>query len=357
MRSRLVRLALPLALAVSAVAQAQSGLSTLDDGMPGPRTQVLVLGTVHLAQGDAPFDPASLDGLLLRLGGFRPDIVTIEALPGEACDLMARHPSVYDPDAGPSYCPDTSAAKAATGLDVPAAIASVDAQLAAWPEAPAPAQRRRLAATFLAAGDPTSALVQWLHLPEAERAEGDGLDAALVAQLRKRAASANENTTIGAALAVRLGLQRVFPVDDHTGDNLRIDDTAGFGQAIRAAWDGVPAACARMREHADGLQKQPDLLPLYRYVNSAGYLRDWPPCDFGAALRDPSPQGFGRQYVAGWDLRNLRMVANIGATFRERPGARVLSIVGASHKPWFDHWLAQLQGVEVVDAEAFLAKE
>ena len=29
---------------------------------------------------------------------------------------------------------------------------------------------------------------------------------------------------IGAALAVRLGLQRVFPTDDHTGDNLRIDD-------------------------------------------------------------------------------------------------------------------------------------
>ena len=357
MRFRLVRLALPLALAVSAVAQAQSGLSTLDDGMPGPRTQVLVLGTVHLAQGDAPFDPASLDGLLLRLGGFRPDIVTIEALPGEACDLMARHPSVYGPDAGPSYCPDTSAAKAAIGLDVPAAIASVDAQLAAWPEAPAPAQRRRLAATFLAAGDPTSALVQWLHLPEAERAEGDGLDAALVAQLRKRAASANENTRIGAALAVRLGLQRVFPVDDHTGDNLRIDDMAGFERAIRGAWASAPPECAAARERDAELRAAPDLLPLYRRTNSRDYQRLPMTCDFGRALRDTSPQGFGRQYVTGWDLRNLRMVANICATFRDRPGTRVLSVVGASHKPWFDGWLGQLQGVEVVDVEEFLAGE
>ncbi|MCW5580623.1 MAG: hypothetical protein KIS72_04730, partial [Luteimonas sp.] len=66
---------------------------------------------------------------------------------------------------------------------------------------------------------------------------------------------------------------------------------------------------------------------------------------------------FGRQYVTGWDARNLRMVANIATTFREHPGARVLSIVGASHKPWFDAWLAQLQGVEVVDAEALLAEE
>lgn len=353
---RFLRFALPLALAASSTAWA-SEVATLDEAMPGTRTQVLVLGTMHLAQGSVKPGPGALEGLLRRLAGFRPDIVTIEALSGETCDLMARHPTVYDPEQGSAYCPETSAAQAATGLDVPAAIAAVDAQLEDWPAAPTPAQRRRLAATFLAAGDPTSALVQWLHLPEAERGEGDGLDAALVAQLRKRAASANENTQVGAALAVRLGLQRVFPVDDHTGDNLRIGDEAGFERAIRAAWSGVPATCARMREHADGLQAQPDLLPLYRYVNSAAYRRDWLPCDFGAALRDPSPQGFGRQYVAGWDLRNLRMVANLGTTFRERPGARVLAVVGASHKPWFDHWLAQLQGVEVVDAEAFLAQE
>lgn len=48
------------------------------------------------------------------------------------------------------------------------------------------------------------------------------------------------------------------------------------------------------------------------------------------------------------------MVANIGETFRERPGVRVLSIVGVSHKPWFDRLLGQLQGVEVVDAAQVL---
>jgi hypothetical protein len=32
----------------------------------------------------------------------------------------------------------------------------------------------------------------------------------------------------------------------------------------------------------------------------------------------------------------------------------VLSIVGASHKPWFDDWLGQLQGVNVVDAAQVL---
>jgi hypothetical protein len=207
---------------------------------------------------------------------------------------------------------------------------------------------------LLAAGDPTSALVQWLQLPAAEQRPGDGLDAALVETLRKQAASRGENTQIAAALAVRLGLQRVHPADDHTGDNLRIDDIDAFAVAIRGAWERGRPECADQRRLEGELRAQADLLPLYRLINSADYMRAAGRCDFGAALKDGSAQHFGRQYVAGWDLRNLRMVANIGATFRDRAGLRVLSIVGASHKPWFDRGLGQLLGVELVDTAQFL---
>src|SRR5690554_5740821 len=99
----------------------------------GPPTRVLVLGTVHLAQEDAgDVAPGAIEPLLQRLAAFDPQIITVEAMPGETCDLMARHPAVYDPEGGASYCPDTGPARTATGLDVPAAIASVEAQLAAW---------------------------------------------------------------------------------------------------------------------------------------------------------------------------------------------------------------------------------
>jgi hypothetical protein len=59
-------------------------------------------------------------------------------------------------------------------------------------------------------------------------------------------------------------------------------------------------------------------------------------------------------WVSGWEIRNLRMVANILETFRERPAVRVLSVVGASHKPYFDQWLGQMQGVQIVDVEQAL---
>src|SRR5690606_24032500 len=104
-------------------------------------------------------------------------------------------------------CRDTDEAKAATGLDVPAAIAEVGKALADWPAKPTPARRRHLAALFLAANDRASALTQWLQLEKGEQRAGDGLDDALVATLGKLAAHNNENYLIAARLAARLGLQ------------------------------------------------------------------------------------------------------------------------------------------------------
>jgi uncharacterized protein DUF5694 len=151
-------------------------------------------------------------------------------------------------------------------------------------------------------------------------------------------------------------LQRVFAVDDHTGDSVDLPDAEvpAYGKAIQQAWDAGSAQARPLREQERALMKSGDMLALYRFVNRPDVQRTFIASDFAAALRDRSPQHYGQLYVAGWETRNLRMVANIRAAFRERPGVRVLSIVGASHKPWFDNLLGQMQGVEIVDAEQVL---
>lgn len=89
--------------------------------MTGPRSQVLVLGTVHLSELPVGFDAKALNPLLDRLARFKPGIITIEALSGEECDLALCHPVKY----GADYCTSTDLAKTATGLDVPAAIGTI----------------------------------------------------------------------------------------------------------------------------------------------------------------------------------------------------------------------------------------
>ncbi|WEF35339.1 DUF5694 domain-containing protein [Pseudoduganella chitinolytica] len=339
-----------LAIAPCRNALAQVALEDLDTGMTGPRAQVLVLGTVHLNTLPPGFDPAALDGLLARLAAFRPDIVTIETESGEECDLAARHPARY----GPDYCPSTAAAQAATGLDMPAAIAAADASFKRWPAQPSPAQRRRLAAVLLAANDRASAYVQWLQLPAGERRAGDTLDEPLVRLLDKLATTNNENYQLAARLAARLGLQRVHAVDNHTGDRIDVPDIKPFVQAVEAAWASGGAALKESERREAALARATDLLPLYRLVNDPDQLRIRAQANVVPALRADSPQRYPLMWVAGWEIRNLRMVANVRETFRERPGARVLAVVGATHKPWFDRWLGQLQGVDVVDAATVL---
>jgi len=329
---------------------AKTKIASLEKGMAGPRTPVLVLGSLHLSQLPDTFDKKKLEPVLERLARYKPDIITIERLSGESCDLLLRHPSIY-PGVADNYCRDTDIAKKSTGLDVPAALAEAEKILLAWPANPSAAQRRHLIAVFAAANERASALTQWLQLPTSERHPGDGLDAPLITLMEKIADSNDESYQIGAVLAARLGLQRVYATDDHTSDSIQANASPAFEAAVQKIWASAPGT---IREKAAAIEKTGDMLAVYRFYNQPDTLQSFIAPDFGAALKDNSPELYGRQYVGWWETRNLRMVANIRAAFANHPGERVLSIVGASHKPYFDTYLDQMHEVEIIDAEAVL---
>jgi hypothetical protein len=323
-------------------------------GMPN---EVLVLGTAHLKYLPATFQPASLRILNERLLAWRPRIIAIERLSGTQCAFMHQYPHRYK-DSAETYCWDTAPARAATGLDVPAATAEIDRLLASWPAAPTPSQRRHLAAVFLAGGEPVSAQVQWLRLPEAERHAGDGLDATLVEALDQRRGGRGprgEDALIAAPLAAALGLERVVSMDDHTADGPDADPKAA-GAAIGKAWDN-PATAKRKqmdeRLHAH-LGDTEGVMALYRAINDPSQARLVFDSDFGAALEEGSPQQFGRGYVTYWETRNLRMASNIREAIGNLPGSRTLVIVGASHKWYLEAYLNQMHDVRIVSTDQVL---
>jgi len=331
---------------------------TLKGPPVGRPNDVLVLGTPHLSSLPDDFSPATLAPLLDRLAGWRPTGIATEDMSGLQCDALRRYPSRYA-ETVEAYCPDPAPAGRAIGLDVPAANAEAERLLAAWPAAPSPAQRRRLAAVFLAAGEPNSALVQWLRLSAAERHAGDGLDAALVAALDARRVSRNEGSLIAAMLAARLGLDRLWSVDDHSADAPDGADAAerkAYQAAMERAWDN-PANHAREAAEAPlrrGLSQPGGLLAYYRFINTPEAPLQVYRADFGAALVEPSPQQSGRTYVGYWETRNLRMVANIRDVLGRYPGMRMLAIVGAAHKGYYEAYLNQMHDVRLVDPQVVL---
>lgn len=321
----------------------------------GAPNQVLVLGTPHLAEFEGQLRQEQLAPLLARLRQWRPQLIAVERLSGLQCDSLRRQPARYA-DTVKSYCPDVTQAAQLTGLDVVQANEEAGRLLAAWPAQPTPAQRRRLAAVFLAGGESISALVQWLYLPAGERRAGEGLNDALVARLERLRGRASEDSWIAAPLAVEMGLQRVYSVDDHTSDLPDPADTQAQEAAIRQAWDNEAARTRRTRDQAlrEGLAQAGGVLALYQDCNAPGMPALVYRSDFGAALAEPSPQGYGRAYVGAWETRNLRMVANIREVLAQQPGTRLLTLVGASHKGYYEAYLQQMHDVRLVNPMAVL---
>tara|TARA_R110000868_G_scaffold136672_1_gene349718 strand:+ start:1067 stop:2173 length:1107 start_codon:yes stop_codon:yes gene_type:complete len=328
---------------------------TLKGPPPGAPNDVLVLGTAHLSGLPESFKPEMAVPVVARLAAWRPTAIATEDLSGLQCDSLRRYPMRYAATVK-DYCADPTAAGLATGLDVPAANAEAERLLAAWPATPAAAERRHLAAIFLAAGERASALVQWLRLPEGERHAGDGLNDALVAALEKLKSRRNETTLIAAPLAAKLGLERVWSVDDHTADSDDGAEQEAAGAAMMRAWDN-PASAQRTAQDAQlhaSLSAPDGLLAILRAYNAPGAAQLVYRSDFGAAFVEPSPQAFGRRYLAYWETRNLRMVANMRDVLGRKPGTRMLAIVGASHKGYYEAYLDQMHDVRLVDAMTVL---
>ncbi len=326
-------------------------------GPPAGRpNEVLVLGSPHLSSLPETFTPAMLEPLLQRLEAWRPTAIAVENLSGLQCDFMRRNPARYAESVA-DYCVDPAPAQAATGLNVPSANVEMERLLADWPKAPTAAQRRRLAAVFLAAGESSSAVVQWLRLPREERRASDSLTPELVQFLDTRMARRNEAGLVAGVLAARLGLERLWSVDDHTADSPTPESQQkAYAAAIRGAWDNSFVKARRAAdERLEANLAQPDgLLAMYRAYNAPEAAMVAFNSDFGATLVEPSPEGFGRNYVGYWETRNLRMVANMRDILGQHPGTRMLTIVGASHKGYYEAYLDLMHDVQLVSSDEVL---
>lgn len=356
MRPSIAALLLALALPPAAAAQFAPPLGDTP-AVGGPRTQMLTLGSTHLSARSGTWSAAWVEPVNSRLAAWKPTIITVEQLSGAQCEAMRANPLVH----GPTYewyCRDAGPHQRSLRMTQAQAQAEAERRLAAWPASPPPTDRRDLAMLFMAAGDPYSAMVQWLRLPAAERRAADTLTDEAVKTLSRPTGRLNETYDIAADVAARAGLERLYAVDDHTSDATDFSSDPGFGPWQQARYDAIRAsAVGRRFEAAEAaVVDASSLLTFYRTMNASNATDGQIRADFGGAFADPHPRGYGRRYGAWWETRNLRMVSNIREATILHPGARVLNIVGSSHKAWYDQWLRQMADVEIVDAAQVLGR-
>lgn len=348
----LVTAALTLQLAAAQPVAPREFVETLD----GPPTRVAVLGTPHLTTIDG-LDTAWLEPLLARLVTWQPDLIMVENLPGRALEQMRADRAYTEVAAqfGGEALALAAQMQAHLAIDPAGARAAIETRLADGPQEPD--ERRRLAALFLAAADPVSAGVQWRRLTEAERVEDISLPAPAVTALNDTLTSVNESHAIGAALAARLGMERVYPIDSHADKDafLALEEalTAAFRDSRVMAEVMSSDGMAQLQTYGGNVANGDDLLQRYREMNDAAYQRldirlQW------ASFARADMNGLGRQRLALWESRNLAMAANARKAMARHPHPRVLIVVGAAHKPFLEDLLARGMDVRIVDMAALL---
>jgi len=314
-------------------------------------TQVVVLGTPHLSTIEH-LQSEWLEPLLGRLASWKPQQIMIEGLSGPECYLLRRYEKSW-PETANSYCKRVEVISAlaakSTGLDMPAAEAAAEQAVRKLGPGSTSGDRRRAATLFAAAGNLGSAATQWLRLSQEERRIGDGIDTELAQALDDLVGRRNENYLIAAALAARLGHERLYPTDDHISDRIQAEAPPGLEEVLGALWSGErPPLAVQAQAMEKALDSGSAVLTYYRFLNRPQVGEAFVRADMEKAFKTPSAGEHGRRYVAWWEARNLRMVANIRAALGAQPGGRALVIVGNTHKPYFDSYLKLMHEVRVL---------
>ena len=192
-------------------------------------------------------------------------------------------------------------------------------------------------------------------MQEEERRTDAVISQELLEAIEARASRFNENVVIAAALAARLGHERVVAAEDRSADDIVAKRGDALWTDMRPLWNSFDGDLnERYAEMEQGIDDPARLLAFYRFMNAPETQRENIRGDFVRALQDPGDEAFGQAYAAWWQARGLRMAANVVEAAEGRPGARVLVTVGASHKPYYEAYLDQMHDIEVLSTNAVL---
>ena len=322
--------------------------------IPAGPTRVLVLGTFHLRQIKDRFDPAYLDSLVERLAAFRPAAIAVESMAGDLITSMegrskdsALVREVLDGFAE-TQRKLGHAAQAQLQTDPSFAAAEVEKRLDASPAPDRPA----LVMWLLAAYNHPTAVLQWSLIPSAEKASQTVVPHDTAAALDEALRQVNETPALAIRLAARLGLHRLYPVDD-------FEDLEAIGRILpvlekEAAQNPLLKAVTNSPVYLEDKKRLEaaiagrDLMPVYQALNSAEHVRADVDAQWGVFLRTRFPGGEDRGRLALWENRNLKIAARIQAVCSAYPGRNILVIYGAAHKPFLEKYLSRAMNTEIV---------
>lgn len=355
MRCLCPALALPL-LATALSAQAPpAAIARLQAVRPqAERTQVMVLGTLHLRALGKDFKPELVAPLLQELEAYKPDAILVEDRPGAWIHTLELRRKASDVNEMliERFCkPDLEMGHEAQ------ALLKLDMMQAAreWRAKPAPTQGGealvRHALLSLAAYESACAALAWSRLAPGDPARSQ-MPEKLAQQLDRLVADPGEIFSIAVPLARRLGHGEVIGVDDFEAPERLLESFMAYSKGVKTSdiYKKAQETPARKTDqaHLAAAVKAGNLRPYYAWLNGSAYQAPDVEQQWGVLLRTNFPDASDRTRVALWENRNLKIAAHIRAAAARFPGKRLLVIYGTAHKPFLDAYLGVCSDLKVV---------
>jgi hypothetical protein len=220
--------------------------------------------------------------------------------------------------------------------------------------------RKELVMNSLAKNDLDSALLQWSYLPEDARLTIGKLDKNIIDFFSDGVRDANENVSIGLALARRLNHQRVYSINDHRDkeDFVQVADRLSEAMAENVYLKTQPwtSLLDELTQRQNKAYQTGDLLPFYLWMNSDEYMEKDVNSQWQILFEAKLPDGLAQTRVAFWDVRNFGIAANIRRAMAFHPGEKILVIIGATHKVFLDALFRECMDVKVVQLRDYVDK-
>ncbi len=316
------------------------------------KTEVLILGTIHLQQLGNNFNPDMLEGVISTLENFCFDAICIEKMPGQLLyDIKSRNDSAFTEVLerfGGNRLNLANRYQMKFGIDYHTATENVESILSK--DEITDLDRVELINNMLASTDLISAMLQYQYLADKTLLKDDNLKE----ELSVLTVSNNEIYSLAGKLALREGIQKLEYIDNFQDEAILMSRFPEFMNDYIANQDilsdiGNKFVYQTLTMKIEQGIADNDLMEVYSFLNSEDYMIQDVEAQWNIWLHTNFTSGTDRSRLYLWEMRNLQIAANIMHTASFYPGKKILVIIGSSHKAFLEKYLGQISDINLLE--------
>lgn len=319
------------------------------------KTNIMILGVPPLNVLRKDFSPALLDSLILVLKKYNPQLICIDGISPKEIEtflLMNEYHSRLVRTLAPKEIELAELVRNKYKLTYSQAVTYTDSvfQFNTLNAFINTNQRIELIKNLLASYDIYSAALQWSYFSSEEK-KNAALEIKIKEELETLLNSNDENSSIGIRLAREKKIQKLFPINDYS-DKFYLDKISD------KLYEEMLMSEVYLNSRKDILDLETDkklkqslskknLLPFFRHINSSEYILKSTSKNWGIYYKMYLDSGLDRARASLWEMKCLRIAANIREMSSFHPGKNILVIIDVSAKPFIEKYLKSMGDVKI----------